>query len=323
MKNIVTIGGGTGQPITLAALRCLSDLDITAIVSTMDDGGSTGRLRKELDILPPADVYRCCLALSPYQDAYESLFKKRFIKNDQLKGHTVGNMLFSMLNKYSGDYYEAIKAFAEILEACGQVVPVTLESADLVAEYSDGKIVRGENAIEEEKIYDKDLKIKKLYIDPGISAFAEAIRVIRSADYIILGPGDLYTSVLANIVVNGVAEAIKDSPAKLVYITNIMTKAGQTHGMFVSDLVREIEKYCLKPLDYIIINSGEVPTDILNKYRAVGENIIQDDLISDRRCKRQDIISVEEIKKIEGDKLFRSYIRHDRDKLAEVLNKII
>lgn len=324
MKKVVTIGGGTGQAVVLAALRNIANIDIKAIVSTMDDGGSTGRLRNELGILPPADPYRCVLALSPHQEIYTPFLRKRFKSNKKLRGHRVGNMLLAMLNQYTGNFKEALAALEEVFEARGRVLPITTKKIQLCAEYSDGYQVCGEDAIDVPATDAPLRRITRLYTEPEEEADKEALMSVIEADYIILGPGDLYTSVLANVVVKGMGKAIKDSKAKLIFISNIMSKRGQTHGMKASDLVNEIAKYCLRKPDIVIINNGRILPNIKEKYQKKGEHLIKCDL-SNKQTEiiKTDIVKSSEVKKETGDKLFRSYVRHDTNKLNKILEKII
>ncbi|MCK5211290.1 YvcK family protein [Candidatus Parcubacteria bacterium] len=324
MKKVVTIGGGTGQAVVLVALRNIANIDIKAIVSTMDDGGSTGRLRQELGILPPADPYRCVLALSPHQEIYAPFLRKRFSNNKKLRGHRVGNMLLAMLDQYTGSFKEALGALEEVLEARGRVLPITTKKIQLCAEYSDGYKVCGEDAIDDPAVDVPLRRITRLYTEPEEEADKEALMSVTEADYIILGPGDLYTSVLANVVVKGMGEAIKNAKARLIFISNIMSKRGQTHGMKISDLVNEIGKYCLRKPDFVIINNGKILASIKEKYQGKGEHVIVDDF-SSRQTEiiKTDIVKSSEVKKEIGDRLFRSYVRHDASKLNKVLEKII
>ena len=290
----------------------------------MDDGGSTGQLRKELGILPPADSYRCVLALSPHQEIYAPFLRKRFSGNKRLKGHRVGNMLLAMLDKYTDSFKEALRALEEVLEAKGRVLPVTTKKIKLCAEYSDGYQVCGEDAIDDPATDAPERRITRLYTESEGEADKEALTSIAESDYIILGPGDLYTSILANVVVKDVAEAIKNAKAKFIFISNIMSKRGQTRGMKISDLVNEIFKYCQRKPDLVIVNSGEISASIKKKYQKEGEHLIMDDLI-ERQTEviKVDIVMSKEVKKETEDKLFRSYVRHDADKLNKIFEKIV
>ena len=324
MKKIVTIGGGTGQAVVLAALRNIVNINIKAIVSTLDDGGSTGRLRKELGILPPADPYRCVLALSPHQEIYAPFLRKRFNRNKKLKGHRVGNILLAMLDQYTGSFKEALRALEEVVEARGKVLPICTKKIQLCAEYSDGSHVCGEDAIDDPAADAPLYRITRLYTESKIEADWEALTSIADADYIILGPGDLYTSVLANIVVKGMAKAIKNAKAKLIFISNIMSKRGQTRGMKTSDLVNEIAKYCKRKPDLVIVNNGKILASIKEKYQGKGEHVITGGFSNGQtEVIKADIIMDREAKKEVGDKLFRSYARHDANKLNKILKKAI
>ena len=324
MKKIVTIGGGTGQPIALAALRGIENIDIKAIVSTLDDGGSTGRLRKQLGILPPADAYRCAIALSPHQNELRSFLRKRFSSPEMLKGHRVGNMLLAMLCQMTNDFKTALKAFEEVVEAKGHVIPSTTEETILCAEYSDGSILRGEDAIDDPEKINDTLKISRLFTSTEAKVDSEATHALREANLILFGPGDLYTSILANVVIGDMAETIRNSNAKLLYISNLMTKRGQTHGMGTKELVSELEKYIGRSIDVVIINNKEIPVSIVQKYQASREDIIKNNIdINKYKILKDDIIKEDEDKKEAHDVLFRSCLRHDSFKLKNIIKKVI
>ncbi len=262
MKNeeqkLVTIGGGSGQFALLSGLRDLDGIKITAVVSMVDSGGSTGRLRDELGILPPGDVLKCILALSPHHDIARVLFLKRFTKDRRLQGHNAGNMLLTMLSQYTGSFPTGVQALGEILEDKGTILPVTVDKATLVAELTDGSHIYGETAIDIPRGTQRE-KIRNVFLVPhhsdSISVYPPVIKAINSADYVIIGPGDLFTSIIPNLIVPGVKEALQETSAKILYIINIMTKFGETHNFTGLDFVRKLEESIERQVDGIIYNA--------------------------------------------------------------------
>ncbi len=323
MKKIITIGGGNGQPVVLRALKEIEDIDISAIVTTMDDGGSTGRLREELNILPPGDVMKCALALSPCEDKLSEFLLRRYDGDNKLKGHSSGNMLLSMMVKYLGDYGKAVDSLSKHLKSRGKVIPVTNKKTVLRAEYSNGEIVDGEHKIDEPSNLNENLKIKKLSISPEVLANKHAVEAIREADYIFLGPGDLYTSVIANFVVPDIKEAISKTKAKIYYFMNLMTKKGQTHNLGAKKIVQELEKYLGRHIDGIIINSDTISKSFISRYEKVDEKPILDNLKDDPRAVRTSLLSRNFIFKDKNDTLNRSILKHDSLKIKRVILKII
>jgi uncharacterized cofD-like protein len=227
MHKIVTIGGGSGQYALLAGLRDLELLDITAIVSMVDSGGSTGRLRDELGILPPGDALKCILALSPHRDIARTIFLKRFTADRRLAGHNAGNMLITMLSRYTGSFPSGIQALAEILDVRGHILPVTIDKATLVAELTDGTRIYGETAIDMPRGTQRE-KIRDVFLVPHhsdtISVYPPVLKAIRQADMIVIGPGDLFTSIVPSLIVRGLKEGLQKSKAPVLFILNIMTK---------------------------------------------------------------------------------------------------
>lgn len=269
-KKIVTIGGGSGQYVLLSGLRDLKDFKITAIVSMADSGGSTGRLRDELGVLPPGDVLKCILALSSHRDSARNLLQKRFKTNNKLAEHSVGNMLLTMLSQYCNDFTQGVKALGEVLDIKGEVLPVTTDKATLVAELTDGSWLYGESAIDIPR-GDQREKIKKTFLVPhhseSIRVYPRALKAIKEADYIILGPGDLYTSIIPNFLVKGVKEELGRARGKLIYMGNIMTKFGETENFTARDFIKKIEEFCSRELDRAIFNNRKPPEIILEKYK--------------------------------------------------------
>ena len=257
-KKIVTIGGGSGQFILLSGLKDIEGIQITAIVSMVDSGGSTGRLRDELGILPPGDILKCILALSPYQNACRSILLKRFKKDRRLAGHSAGNMLLTMLSRYTGNFPAGVAALAEILDVNGTILPVTIDRATLVAELTDGKRIYGEEAIDLPRGTQRE-RIKDVFLVPhhhdSISVYPPVLDTIAKADYIFIGPGDLFTSIIPNLIVPGVRQALQTTSAKLYFTINIMTKYGETYNFSGKDFVIRLEERLGREVDGLIVNS--------------------------------------------------------------------
>jgi len=265
MKRIVTIGGGTGTFILLSALK-EHPVHLTAIISMADDGGSTGLLRDQYGVLPPGDVRRALVALSESSEVMRDLFNYRF-EGGGLQGHSFGNLFISALEKVTGNFASAVSEASLILNINGEVVPVTLDDVRLCARLRDKKIVRGETNIDIPKI-PRSAPIEKIWLEPEARLNPSVKRVLAAADLIVLGPGDLYTSIIPNLLVNGMAKEIKKSKAKKVYVCNLMTKTGETDGFVAEDFIKKIEEYLGKSvLDYAIFNNRKPAETILNRYR--------------------------------------------------------
>ena len=323
-KKIVVIGGGTGTFTILSGLKKYTQLDISVIVSMMDDGGSNRVIRDEFGLLPTSDLRQCMVALaSPDSDeTLRKLFTYRYENGVGISGMTFGNLFMAALTDiYGGDQKKAIEETCELLGVKGKIIPVTLEKTNLVATYENGKQVLGEHEIDEPC---KDMgksKITDLQVFPKISVNKDALTAIRGADLIILGPGDFYTSILPNVVVDGIAYEIVKSHGKVAFIMNLMTKYGQTIGFKASTFVSEINKYLGKEPDIVLINSAKkIPGSILRKYEAEKAELVRDDLKKTKiRVVRKQLISSKVYKKSKSDKLVRSLIRHDSEKLAKAI----
>ncbi|MBN2034662.1 MAG: uridine diphosphate-N-acetylglucosamine-binding protein YvcK [Deltaproteobacteria bacterium] len=317
--KVVTIGGGTGQFALLSGLRDLKGIEITAVVSMADSGGSTGRLRDELGILPPGDVLKCILALSPYRSIARTILLKRFRSDIKLKGHNAGNLLLTMLSHYAGSFPAAIQALVEILDVKGKILPVTIDKATLVAELSDGKRVYGQAAINVPQGGRRE-KIKDIYLVPhytdSVSVYPPVIEAIRSADNIIIGPGDLFTSIIPNLIVPGVGEAIRETEARILYVLNIMTKLGETDYFTGYDFVCKMEECISRQLDCIISNTGRPNEKIMNQYRAEKAEFVEIDehaaCWADRTLYATDLLDTA-----------GGIVRHDSVKLARLIQEIL
>ena len=314
MKKVVTIGGGTGSYTVLRGLKEFP-LDITAVVSMFDSGGSSGVLRDEFGVLPPGDVRRCLLALSDGKRAeiLRELFNFRFENGNSLKGHSFGNLLLVALSNIYGSDIEGIRKASELLDIQGTVLPVSLDKADLHAVLEDGTEIIGETNIDIPK-HNGDLHIKQLSLKPEARLFEETGKAIREADLIIIGPGDPYTSIIPNLLVNGMTEALRESKGKKVVVLNLMSKWGETHGFLASDMLRELLSYSgLKGFDYAFCNTAKMDAKLVAAYEKEKKFPIKCD----------DKLSKYTEKVITGDFFSEADIaRHDSAKIAKVIAEL-
>lgn len=312
--KIVVVGGGTGLSILLKGLKKFTP-NITAIVTVADDGGGSGVLREDLGMLPPGDIRACMLALANTEPTMEKLFQYRF-EDGMLKGQSFGNIFIAAMNGIYGNFETAIKESSNVLAITGKVFPMTLDNVIISAELHNGKIIKGESHISRESTKAKS-KIKKVSIEPEIiKPLPEVLRSIREADFIVLGPGSLYTSVIPNLLVDDILDEICRAQAPKAYIANIMTEPGETDDYNIIDHVDAILNHS-KPgvLDYVIANTRKIPKGILEKYKEDGSIpiLVGDD---DERilAKRGITLIGNSLAYIEKD-----YIKHNNIKLSELL----
>jgi uncharacterized cofD-like protein len=288
---IVVIGGGTGLSVLLKGLKRYTSR-LTAVVTVSDDGGSSGRLRNELGVLPPGDIRNCLVALAETETLMDKVFQHRFRQEGSLQGHNLGNLLLAAMTEITGDFVSAIRETSKVLAVRGKVIPATLERITLGAIMADGKRITGETAIRE---YGE--KIQEIFLLPQCSPVPDTLQAIAEADAIVIGPGSLYTSIIPNLLVKGIGEAINASPAVTFYISNIMTEQGETDEFTAADHLRVISRYSGEQLiDYAVINCGAIDENRLKRYqeeRAVpvkasreeiekmGISVIEQDLVSD------------------------------------------
>ena len=313
--KVVVIGGGTGLSTMLRGLKQYTS-HITAIVTVGDDGGGSGKLREDLGMLPPGDIRNCILALADTEPLMEDLLQYRFTEGS-LKGQCFGNLFLAAMAGISENFEDAVQKMSSVLAVKGKVLPVTLDDMKLVAELENGEIIEGESKIPSEVIVRKT-RIKKLAIKPiDAKPLEEAIKAINNADVIIMGPGSLYTSIIPNLLVQGIPEAICKSPAKKVYISNVMTQPGETDGFKVSNHLKVLMDYGVAGnIDYVIANNGIIPPDIKEKYaRENAELVVLD----------YENISNLNVNVIEADliKITKRYVKHNAEKLAELIMKNI
>ena len=264
--KIVAVGGGTGLSMLLRGIKKYTN-NITAIVTVGDDGGSSGRLREEMGILPPGDIRNCIAALGDDEGLITELFQYRFKMGEGLEGHSFGNLFLTALCSITGDMVRAVKESSKVLNIRGVVLPATLDDMKLAAEFEDGRIIHGESNIPE-----AGGKIKTLFTEPSnCKALPEAIAAIKDADLIILGPGSLYTSVIPNLLVSGISEAIVQAKAKKIYVCNIMTQPGETTDYSVASHVNALIKHAgnKKIVDAVLVNNS-LPDNISEGYAKTG-----------------------------------------------------
>ena len=305
--KVVVIGGGTGLSTILHGLKEHTS-NITAIVTVADDGGSSGRLREQFGILPPGDIRNCLVALADAEPLMRDLFQFRFGDESELKGHSFGNLFITAMCKVTGDFEKAIKESSKVLAIRGRVIPSTFEKVKLVAEYRNGQKTVGET-----KIVKQNEPIQKVYLDPlHCKASKESFEAIGDADIIVLGPGSLYTSVIPNLLVDGITEKIAQSRAPKVYICNVMTQAGETDHYTAFDHMNALVAHTRPDvLNYCIVNTGRVPKEFLKKYEEEGAYPVAAD---------SDKIIENGYNVIEGDVVnIQNYVRHDAKKLSKII----
>jgi uncharacterized cofD-like protein len=261
--RIVVVGGGTGLSVLLRGLKEF-DVDITAIVTVADDGGSSGRLRSDFDMPPPGDIRNCLVALSDTEPLLEKLWQHRFQAGEGLTGHSFGNLFIAALSDITGDFETAIKEASRVLAVSGRVLPAVRQAVILRAYMEDGSYVEGES-----RIPTANKKIKRVEVIPNdLEPLPEALEAIEQADAIVVGPGSLYTSILPNLLVTGLTDAIEKAPGKKIYICNVMTQQGETDHYTASDHVRAIYDHIGRSLfDYILVNSAPIPPAVVEQYR--------------------------------------------------------
>lgn len=323
MKKVVVIGGGTGTSMVLSSLKALKNIDLSAIVSVADSGGSTGRLRDEFGFQPVGDL-RQALAAFAEKDWIKNLLLYRFNKGHGLEGHNLGNLVLTALQDMTGSTAKAIEVASKIFRLQGHIYPITTKQVNLVIEYSDGTVEIGEHILDDADKHAGD-RIIGIKTSPRAEIYSQAKSAIENAEVIIIGPGDLYGSIMPNLVIGGAPEAIRRSKAKLIFIINLMTRYTQTHNMSAGDHLNVIEKQIGRKVDAMIINNGKIPAKILKAYREQHEYPVSDDLkkSGSSRIIRVNLVRSTLVKQNLADAVHRSYLRHDPDKLKLVLGKLI
>jgi len=272
--RIVVVGGGTGLSVLLRGLKEYT-ANLTALVTVTDDGGSSGRLRDELGVLPPGDIRNCLVALADTETLMEQVLGYRFQQGAGLQGHTLGNLLLASLTEVTGSFVSAIQEVSRILRVRGQVLPATLSQQVLCAELRDGTLVEGETRITREG----SPGIQRVFLRPGDPLPVEAtLAALQAADAIVLGPGSLYTSVIPNLLVKGIAETIRSSRAVKIYVCNVMTQPGETSNYSAADHLQAIYDHCGSRLvNYILVNNQEIRRQHLRRYQEKGAQQVRVD----------------------------------------------
>ncbi len=309
--KIVVIGGGTGLSTLLHGLKQYTT-NITAIVTVADDGGSSGRLRQEFDMLPPGDIRNCLVALADTEPLMQRLFQYRFAEDSALQGHNFGNLFITAMTKITGDFEQAVQASSKVLAIRGRVVPSTNMKVRLVAEHDDGSVTQGET-----KISNAAVPIRRLYLEPATcQPTTEALTAIREANAIVFGPGSLYTSIIPNLLVEKIMDEIVQSKALKIYICNVMTQSRETHGFRASDHIRALVAHTNPGILHLcVVNTEPVPPALLEKYRQEEAYPVEADIEQIRALGYQvvadNIISTE------------NYVRHDPNKMAKLIIQLI
>jgi len=317
--RVVALGGGTGLSMVLRGLkeyvasskkeqvgRPISDL--AAVVTVTDDGGSSGRLRREYRVLPPGDIRNCMVALSKDEHLLGKLFQYRFPAGRGLAGHSFGNLFLTALTNVTGDFPEAVRVSARVLAIRGRIFPSTAQNVTLEAELEDGRTVHGETNISRSRKSIREVRLVPRRVRP----LPEVLEAIASADLILVGPGSLYTSIIPNLLIQKVAQAIKRSRATCVYIANLMTQPGETQHYSVADHIRAIYEHTGKDLfDFVVINRSRVPSRLLRRYRAQSAEPVDPSF---------DKLDRMRLRYVTGDLLnHRGVVRHDQRRLARLL----
>lgn len=305
MKKITVIGGGTGTYNLLLGLKQY-DVSLSAVVTAADSGGSSGQLRDEFGVLPPGDLRRCLVALSENRaDIWRKIFEYRF--DGEQERNNMGNLIITALTKITGDFPTAIEVASELLEVKGQALPATLDNVQLGAELENGQVIHGETNIDIPK-HNPELKIKRVFLEPKAFAYKKAIAAIMNSDLVVIGPGDLYTSIIPNLLVEGIVPALKITKAKVIYVCNVMTKYGETNNFTARDFILEIQRYSNNAIDHVILNTKRPSTELSKVYANENSFFVEPDICgSINHITKADLIS--------NAVLFR----HDAKKLAKVI----
>lgn len=310
--RIVVMGGGTGISVMLRGLK-EKPLDITAIVTVADDGGSSGILRSELQMPPPGDIRNVLTALADVEPLLSDMLSYRFTSGSGLAGHSLGNLILAAITDISGDFVTAVRELSRVFAVRGRVLPAADQAVVLHAEMEDGSIVSGESAIPQAQG-----KIKRIMLEPAeVEALPEAVEAIAEADAILIGPGSLYTSIIPNLLVPKLAQAIIDNDTAIkMFVCNVMTQPGETDEYTVSDHLEAVYQHVGHHLfDYVIVNDGEIPSQIQDFYAEKGAKPVQVDW---------DVVTGRGYKVIADTLvLFRTYLRHDADKLSHHIYQLV
>ena len=320
-EKFVTIGGGTGSHVVLSGLKTYP-VEISAIISMFDDGGSTGILRREMDVMPPGDVRQCLVALSEPGHALRDLLEYRFSEGF-LSGHSLGNIILSALEKNSGSISKAIDILSMLMNVTHNVIPVTLQASTLCAVMDDGEKIVGQSNINKSSLVDRTFRME---LFPKVEINPHAQKALMEADKIVINPGDLYTSIIPNFLVKGMKEALLKSKAKLIYIANLMTINGHTDNLTAEGHLKILAGYMHpKSIDSVIYNTAVPDEALFDVYNSQNQHPVK---LGVRNIRSRigyigdDLIDSKIYKKRKGDRLQRSFIRHNADKLAKILYEL-
>ncbi|MDA8337021.1 MAG: YvcK family protein [Peptococcaceae bacterium] len=307
--RIVVIGGGTGLSVLLRGLKAYT-ANITAVVSVADDGGSSGRLREDLGILPPGDIRNCLIALADKESLMEEVLQYRF-GSGELAGHSLGNLMLAALTEVTGDFFAAVQGLSKVLAVRGRVLPVTLANVALGAVLADGGILKGQCHITR-----SPLPVERVFLLPApCRPPAEVLAAIRDADAVVLGPGSLYTSVIPNLLVEGIPEAINQAAGIKIYVVNVMTQPGETAGYSAADHYRAILAHAPVKVDCLLVNQQRAPEKVLERYREEGAEPV-----------RVDTVDLEALgARVVGTRLLREgdLLRHDPELLGRAVLELV
>ena len=325
-KSMVVLGGGTGSFTVLSGLRDYP-LDLSAVISMADSGGSNRILRDEFGILPTSDIRQAQVALADNEGErkiFRQLFAYRFHQGTGIAGMTFGNLFMAALTDILGSQLKAIEKTSKILHIKGKIFPATLTDVQLLARYENGHQVVGEHYIDEPR-HDGRLRIVEIETIPRAKVYCPAAKKIQEADLVVLGPGDLYTSIVCNLLVEGIPQALKRTKGKVVYVMNLMNRYGQSYRFTAKDHLAVLEKHLGKEaIDLVLINENHrFPKGVLERYRKENSFPVEDNLGDDLRAVRVDLLSSLVFEKPKADKLQRSIIRHDPEKLAKALVALV
>ncbi len=313
--KIVAIGGGTGLSTMLRGLKQYSS-NLTALVTVADDGGGSGVLREDLGILPPGDIRNCILALANTEPIMQKLLQYRF-QDGMLKGQSFGNLFLAAMDGISDSFEEAVKKMSDVLAVTGKVLPITLDDVRLCAETDSGKVILGEFNIGHRDSNDVS-NIERVYFNQkNVKPLNEAIAAIMEADIVVLGPGSLYTSIIPNLLVEGVCDALQKTKAIIVYVCNVMTQPCETQGYSLSDHIKAIEKHTKKGIiDFCIVNTASIPDELRERYLIDGAELVKVDA---------EIVEEMGIELITGDfkAVNNNLVRHDSNRLAKKIIELV
>ncbi len=311
--RIACIGGGTGLFVTLSGMKSVPRVLLSSVVTMSDDGGSSGRLRASFGVLPPGDVRRSLVALSNAPEIMNYIMQYRFDDGGELSGHSLGNLLLTALTSYTGGMPDAVKVLGDLLNVQGIIMCASEEASTLCARFTDGRVVRGESGIDRCEGRPAELRISSLWHEPSAATTTDVVASIAAADLVIIGPGDLYTSVLSGLVVDGVAESLRAARGKRLYVCNLMTKPGETHGYDVAAHVEAVvEALGADVLDYVLVSTTPLDPGAIRSYAEENQHPVALDAERVSRVTRAALISSDV-----GD--HARLVRHDSSKLTEEL----